>query len=347
MDPEAFDSALDDLDVRLGRLRLLYEQLVAGDEQLDPTSLQKDIGRRIARLTSDVPAETNDRLRAIIERYESFRRFGERLSNRMKSDAPPRPTVRPIVAIEAPPASPPRSPSTGSAPRSRSPLRTGAPEGPAPRSRSAPPSGAPNGAAPRSTLTPPLGTPAQPAVWTPPTETRREIAPPPSAPAPSAPLERREASNTVRALYVPTARNAAPTIQDLRPSFASDTAITTPSLRPPVTETVGGPRPQRSLPTPQDTSKTIRDLRPPFEDDCETVPRLRLPNAGVTPEVVLDLHARLREASPPGEPIVSVERLTELLRETEERLRATYGDRTITFDVITKDGKPAIKPIVR
>jgi hypothetical protein len=44
---------------------------------------------------------------------------------------------------------------------------------------------------------------------------------------------------------------------------------------------------------------------------------------------------------------VSVDGLTKSLRAAESRLRQQHGDRRIDFDVVIKDGKAVVKPIVR
>jgi hypothetical protein len=87
--PDVFESALDDLDVRLERLFSLYEQFLGGDPKIDPLALQKDIGRRIVRMqTEPSPSDAaTARLRGILDRFENLQRYWERLSGRMKSGA--------------------------------------------------------------------------------------------------------------------------------------------------------------------------------------------------------------------------------------------------------------------
>jgi hypothetical protein len=60
-------------------------------------------------------------------------------------------------------------------------------------------------------------------------------------------------------------------------------------------------------------------------------------------ERVQEIHARLRASN--GRP-PSLERLAKRLSETEAKLKALHGDRTVTFDVILRDGKAIVKPIV-
>jgi hypothetical protein len=42
-----------------------------------------------------------------------------------------------------------------------------------------------------------------------------------------------------------------------------------------------------------------------------------------------------------------VDSLAKSLRETEAKLRAQHGGRAVDFQVVIKDGKPIVKPVVR
>lgn len=61
------------------------------------------------------------------------------------------------------------------------------------------------------------------------------------------------------------------------------------------------------------------------------------------------LHARLLEAKRQtnDQQQVSVDGLRKSLAAAEERLRKQHGDRKIDFDVVIKDGKAVVKPILR
>jgi len=61
-----------------------------------------------------------------------------------------------------------------------------------------------------------------------------------------------------------------------------------------------------------------------------------------------ELHSRFVEVSKgAGGPAVSYDGLAKSLRAAEAKLRAKHGDRRIDFEVILKDGKAALKPVVR
>ena len=44
---------------------------------------------------------------------------------------------------------------------------------------------------------------------------------------------------------------------------------------------------------------------------------------------------------------VSMDSLARSLRETEKKLRAQHGGRSVDFQIVVKDGKPVVKPVVR
>jgi hypothetical protein len=61
-----------------------------------------------------------------------------------------------------------------------------------------------------------------------------------------------------------------------------------------------------------------------------------------------DLHARLQQAKQQTkEANVSYEGLAKSIRATEAKLREQHKNRKIDFDVVIKDGKAVVKPIVR
>jgi hypothetical protein len=72
--------------------------------------------------------------------------------------------------------------------------------------------------------------------------------------------------------------------------------------------------------------------------------------AGVSEARVRELHQRLTEAKRQLQDAkgVSVEGLAKSLRTTEEKLRKEHGaHRRIDFDIVIKNGRALVKPIVR
>jgi hypothetical protein len=76
-------------------------------------------------------------------------------------------------------------------------------------------------------------------------------------------------------------------------------------------------------------------------------PELSAERAGLPRERVAELHQKLRSLSPPSVRPASLLRLSRALEEVEAKLKAEHGDCTVTFDVVFRDGKALVKPIVR
>jgi hypothetical protein len=71
-------------------------------------------------------------------------------------------------------------------------------------------------------------------------------------------------------------------------------------------------------------------------------------SANVDDARLRDLHTRLQQAKQQTkEGNVSYEGLAKSIRATEAKLREQHKNRTIDFDVVIKDGKAVVKPIVR
>lgn len=61
-----------------------------------------------------------------------------------------------------------------------------------------------------------------------------------------------------------------------------------------------------------------------------------------------ELHTRLQQAKQQtNEPKVSYEGMVKSVRAAEAKLREQHKDRKIEFDVVIKDGKAIVKPILR
>jgi hypothetical protein len=103
--------------------------------------------------------------------------------------------------------------------------------------------------------------------------------------------------------------------------------------------------PARSAPKHPAPRKDAAAARPGPASSPKAAPK----PAGVTDERIRELHGRLidakRQVNDAGK--VSVDGLTKSLRAAESRLRQQHGDRRIDFDVVIKDGKAVVKPILR
>jgi len=115
------------------------------------------------------------------------------------------------------------------------------------------------------------------------------------------------------------------------PSMRSTTAASLPPRGPVSTRS---PTPQASL--------------PPRPGVASMAPAAR-PSTGLTEERVRQLHSELvatrkKLNQPDG---VSLDGLSKSLRDTEAKLLAQHGGRSVEFQVVVKDGKPIVKPVVR
>jgi hypothetical protein len=70
--------------------------------------------------------------------------------------------------------------------------------------------------------------------------------------------------------------------------------------------------------------------------------------SSVTETRLRELHTRLQEANQQaGQKPVSLDGLAKSLRAAEAKLRAQHGNRRIEFEVVLKEGKPVVKPVIR
>ncbi len=143
---------------------------------------------------------------------------------------------------------------------------------------------------------------------------------PPSAPA-------RPPSPAARPGALPSARSAPPPLQ--RPATAAG-------------------HPPAAAPTLPRPPGQARPAPPRREAAPAPAAPMRAAGGGEDPRVK-DLHARLVEAKRRTNDTreVSVDGLRKSLEAAESRLRKQHGNRKIDFDVVIKDGKAVVKPILR
>ncbi|HET9956425.1 MAG TPA: MXAN_5187 C-terminal domain-containing protein [Polyangiaceae bacterium] len=87
MELDEVEAALDELEVRLERLRALYEQYFLGFEKLEPSVLRKDVDRRIYVLRKAHIRNTGRRfkLQTIIQRYNTFQQYWQRVCREIEN----------------------------------------------------------------------------------------------------------------------------------------------------------------------------------------------------------------------------------------------------------------------
>lgn len=81
MDSDELEIAINELETRVERLRALYEQYFLGIERLEPTVPRKDVDRRIWQLRREKIRNTAKRFRlqTIIQRYNTFQQYWQRI----------------------------------------------------------------------------------------------------------------------------------------------------------------------------------------------------------------------------------------------------------------------------
>jgi hypothetical protein len=397
------DVALEELELRLERLRALYEQYFMGLEKIEPGIARKDVDRRIYVLRREKIRNTAKRfkLQTIIQRYNTFQQYWQRICREIENGTYKRHLLRAqqnsgqLLTIAArkrlgraartskPPegAAPSQPPAPASAPPSAPPLAAAAPPPaaagapPLPRRPPLPPRAADNAPATPAPAAPAPAAPpiaARPAAVAKPAPNKFESldldmdfmgdwdpgasrgpAPKPAAPlakpAPPAPKPA-AAAPAPAAVFKPAAAPA-------RPASIPPAPVATPprpaSSRPPTAPT--RPLAPRTPPSPRiPAAPPPKPAAPPPKPAAAPAAPAAKPaaaaasNASVDDARLRDLHTRLQQAKQQTkEANVSYEGLAKSIRATEAKLREQHKNRKIDFDVVIKDGKAVVKPIVR
>jgi hypothetical protein len=87
VETEEIDQALEELEVRLERLRALYEQYFLGIEKLEPQIPRKDVDRRIYVLRREKIRNTGKRFKfqTLISRYNTFQQYWQRICREIEN----------------------------------------------------------------------------------------------------------------------------------------------------------------------------------------------------------------------------------------------------------------------
>ena len=86
MTPDEFDKMLHDADVKLARLRALYEQYFQGIERLEPHVARKDLDRAFELLRKGQPRNTalRFRMQQSIARYGTYQTYWQRIGRQIE-----------------------------------------------------------------------------------------------------------------------------------------------------------------------------------------------------------------------------------------------------------------------
>ena len=96
MEPLELDTAINELETRVERLRSLYEQYFMGIEKIAPAVAHKDVTRRIELLRREQIRNTAKRFRLqmIIQRHNTFQQYWQRILREIENGAYKRHVLR-------------------------------------------------------------------------------------------------------------------------------------------------------------------------------------------------------------------------------------------------------------
>jgi len=375
------DIQLEELEVRLERLRALYEQYFLGIEKLEPTVARKDVDRRIYVLRREKIRNTGKRfkLQTIIQRYNTFQQYWHRICREIENGTYRRHVLRAersfgpqeLLTIaarkrfgrEQEMARGELEPETAAAPADE-------PSPPPPQA----PAPAPArqfesldldmdflgdwdpGAAPKRA---PATAAKAPKPARPPEPTRPpELAKPPEPakpPAPAEPPEPAKVAEPVKAARPAKAAEPAkppppprrPIPVRAPPSKPPAAPARAPGAPPAEAKSVPSAPAAAAAPPAAPTPNPVR-ARKPLPKAEPKAPATAAPR-GLDETRIRELHGRLNELKRQNREAgqVSLEGLTKSLRATEEKLRKQHAGRSIDFDVVVKNGRAVVKPIVR
>ncbi len=347
------DTAIDELETRVERLRSLYEQYFMGIEKIAPAVAHKDVTRRIDVLRHEQIRNTAKRFRLqmIIQRYNTFQQYWQRILREIENGTYKRHVLRAersiaSMRVSSIPGPPPNEPllvsdapaENDSVPSSR------------PRKSAAP-------SAPRHPI---------------PSEPRHSTLPPPEkVEAFTRALERDLAAaldgdldfGSVRGDLTdasldldepappkrPASKEPRPTSAGHSPAAATMAKGVAPPLRLPPQSAVGGHRLPPAVPKGATTPAANRALAAPPLAPAPASTAAPTTRTGLSTERVKELHRQLLDAKARTNDSteVSLGSLARRLEATAKQLSQKHAGKQIDFTVVIKDGKAVVKPVVR
>lgn len=312
MDAAELEKELEELEVRLERLRALYEQYFLGIEKIEPSVARKDVDRRIWALRRERINNTAKRfkLQTLIQRYNTFQQYWHRICREIENGTYKRHLLRAekilgdteLLTI----ASKRRY---GKMLRARDAKREADALEAASQSEPAPePASEPAELVPAAAVSP---------------------SPTPAGKRAATPLVKRQFDAL-----------------DLDLDFA---APSTPAKRELPATKPATPAKAPSVPERSALAADQPAARPATPAARAPAPAPVTPRTAITDTRIQELHERLiqakRETNDSAQ--ISVAGLAKSIRAAESKLRERHGNRKIDFDVVIKDGRAVVKPIIR
>lgn len=366
MAPDEFDQYLADLEVRLERLRSLYEQYFMGMERTEPLVARKDVDRRFWTLRREKVHNTARRfkLQMLVQRYNTLQQYWQRTCREIENGTYRRHKLKaertiPLaseVQTETPaPSSPSEAASSPVQARAQQATRSAEEDlrallasdfDPAAEVDAAldaifgdpAPTAPPRPAAPAPRSPPPRPSQAAPG---------RPIAgsPPAGPPRPPPALSQRPGR---AAPPLPPPSALPPPQGVLRPQAAPPAGRSLPP-RPPPPRSIPSPRagldgaPARPAPPPAPVTRPAQQRA--GADRSKVAGPSAAAGSALSDARIRELHTHyLASRQGSRTPPVSFEKLAQSLRATEAKLRQQHQGRRVDFDVVVRDGKPVIKP---
>jgi hypothetical protein len=360
LDAEELAQLIEELETRVERLRAVYDQYFMGIERLEPLVMRKDVDRRLWILRREQIRNTGMRfkLQTTIQRYNTYQqywarivreiengtyqrdlgraaaRFGEnavtafgKRRQKMFEKGAARKAEREAARRGTTSSSPP--PPDDQAPPDESfdvafedsdvfadaiaaprvPLELDADEPPTPRTR-------------RPISTPPHGSPAMVPPQDIPTPRHGSFPPPPMPKAASEPppAPAAAASPPSRPSRRPAGKGALPPVQ--APPKRPPTAPAATQMKPPVDR-----------------------LTPPVGTGTNLTAEGELSPARL--RQIYGQYVEAKRKANESTAAITYDKIAANLRETAKQLRSKHKGRNVDFEVVMKNGKPVLKPIVK
>jgi hypothetical protein len=314
MDNKQYELALDDAEIRLDRLKSLYEQWFQGIERLEPLIPRKNLDREIVLLHRDMPRNTRlrFRFRVLRQRYTAYITYWQRTARQIEEGTYRRDILRARRQREDA--------------RHQRDLDARVRRGEIVRESERP--------ATQEVVAGEEG----------------EIQTRPSAPPARQSTRARKASSKIPVVFssVPAAEDAR--LSDR--SSASLRTSSTGNTRPPVSRSRSVP-PSRthggeavrsnsqSDPSPavglwKSSNKPPRSLHPPDQDISDRQIR-----------EIYDKYLDARMKNKESTETVKIDKLARTVREMMPKLKKKHEGKTIDFQVVITNGKVALKPVVK
>jgi hypothetical protein len=347
---EEIAALVDELEQRLERLRVLYDQFFTGIEKIPPNILQKDVERRIWILRREKIRNTGIRFKfqTMVQRYNTFTSYWMRIMREIENGTYKRDVLRAKRRFGQDAAKPAQKAADSLPPEEDLDVElsldddadldelaaeAAASLGPAPS--------APRAAPPR----PPPNKPNGP----PPAPSRPEPSQPvPSRPEPSVAKKLPERPTTVHPSVPKILAKKIENDDDLDDMLdeALGGPLKVPAPRAAQPQPVARPQPQAPKPAHPFAGPAPKPAAQPAARPAPA-PVAAKPQSAEEYRKVYAQYVDAKRKNGESTAGITYETLAKSLDQTREKLKGKSGGKAIDFEVAVKDGKTILKPVVR